>query len=177
MIRRPPRSTPKPSSAASDVYKRQLCVCVCTTFGSSLPVTICTVPSASPTTLSTSCCCSPEKGRGYEDFPLRNPLVDPTCMASQGLTPVYHKDLSRPILRALLWSCWRDFGFGYGLFGGEKTIGVNPVHPFPWKTQNDQSGCILMNGNQPTKNVYLQDMLLFFYFIYSSVELHIMIIL
>jgi len=24
MIRRPPRSTPKPSSAASDVYKRQL---------------------------------------------------------------------------------------------------------------------------------------------------------
>ena len=28
MIRRPPRSTPKPSSAASDVYKRQVCVCV-----------------------------------------------------------------------------------------------------------------------------------------------------
>ena len=29
MIRRPPRSTPAESSAASDVYKRQLCVCVC----------------------------------------------------------------------------------------------------------------------------------------------------
>ena len=27
MIRRPPRSTPKPSSAASDVYKRQLVEC------------------------------------------------------------------------------------------------------------------------------------------------------
>ena len=27
MIRRPPRSTPKPSSAASDVYKRQLLQC------------------------------------------------------------------------------------------------------------------------------------------------------
>ena len=26
MIRRPPRSTPKPSSAASDVYKRQIYV-------------------------------------------------------------------------------------------------------------------------------------------------------
>ena len=29
MIRRPPRSTPQQSSAASDVYKRQVCVCVC----------------------------------------------------------------------------------------------------------------------------------------------------
>ena len=30
MIRRPPRSTPKPSSAASDVYKRQLWASWCT---------------------------------------------------------------------------------------------------------------------------------------------------
>ena len=30
MIRRPPRSTPKPSSAASDVYKRQpICILTC----------------------------------------------------------------------------------------------------------------------------------------------------
>ena len=33
MIRRPPRSTPKPSSAASDVYKRQTVFCVLTQQG------------------------------------------------------------------------------------------------------------------------------------------------
>ena len=39
MIRRPPRSTPKPSSAASDVYKRQLLhVLVWITFCSCLPL-------------------------------------------------------------------------------------------------------------------------------------------
>ena len=32
MIRRPPRSTLSASSAASDVYKRQVCVCVSGTF-------------------------------------------------------------------------------------------------------------------------------------------------
>ena len=38
MIRRPPRSTPKPSSAASDVYKRQYqCSVVCQNPGSKCP--------------------------------------------------------------------------------------------------------------------------------------------
>ena len=111
MIRRPPRSTPKPSSAASDVYKRQLLMCSrdCTTLvwtmnmippprhlvGENLTCYVCTsrhframhddeyTPPRPPATRDSRAFSYRFRRRHYES-PGQQPPEEPTCLRELG---------------------------------------------------------------------------------------------
>ena len=115
MIRRPPRSTPKPSSAASDVYKRQLEAvsrrCLATTLATCLPVI--------------------ERREVRRDLEVVTSILL-THRTSPSLDPSHHAG-ERLEARRASWKDSRNFDSRPGCFNSQKPQPAGlPAGSWPW---------------------------------------------